>query len=103
MPESKGPREFSKWRKDEADRAEDAAYVFGFYLMKHCRKEALTEIPEDASEEVKEAVTNAVDVALHNVMDLLEGYWRTPADDSIDAEFELKVNVLDEEQELIET
>src|ERR1700690_4095070 len=35
------PVPYDEWRKDAVDRAEDAASNFGFYLMAHCRAEAL--------------------------------------------------------------
>ncbi len=77
------PRPFDEWRKDSFDRAEDAAYTFGYHLMQHCRSEALkglesAVIPKN-EEEFRTQVTEAVDTALHNVMDLLEGFWPTQA------------------------
>src|SRR5262245_41452737 len=47
------PREFPDWRAGQFDRAEDAAYLFGYYLMLHCREEAMATLPADASPEVK--------------------------------------------------
>src|ERR1700744_796689 len=75
------PRSYEEWRTNSADRAEDAAYTFGYHLMQHCRREALKKIESTSlptnSEELEAQVTAAVDTALHNVMDLLEGFWRT--------------------------
>ncbi len=83
MNASDTPRPFVEWRTDKFDRAEDAAYTFGYHLMQHCRAEALkkvetADLPKSA-EEFRIQVTAAVDTALHNVMDLLEGFWVTEA------------------------
>lgn len=68
------PRPFSKWRTEPFDRAEDAAYAFGYHLIAKCRDEALLSLP--AGEKVTRAdVEKAVDVALHNVLDMVEGFW----------------------------
>jgi len=47
--------------------------------MLHCRDEAMATLPEDPSPEVRTAVEKAVDIALHNVCDMLEGFWRLEA------------------------
>ena len=86
---------YEQWRTLPADRAEDAAYTFGYYLMQHCRAEALKQVQSTplpaAAEEFQAQVATAVDVALHNVMDLLEGFWRTQAGPNHMAEFALSV------------
>ncbi len=53
--------------------------MFGRDLMRYCRAEALksadpTKLPKSA-EEFREQIAAAVDVALHNVVDLLEGFF----------------------------
>ena len=93
---------YERWRTDQADREEDAAYLFGLYLMRHCRREAINEVPPGASVEVRRAVENAVDTALHNVMDLLEGYWPLPAGKGLMAEFALHINVF-RDHDLVES
>ena len=57
MPVSKPPRDFEDWRRDDYDRAEDAAYAFGFHLITHCRDEALACIDDDATADTRTAVT----------------------------------------------
>ena len=51
--------------------------------MQHCRGEALKAVEIAAvptsEEEFRAQVNTAVDIALHNVMDLLEGFWPTQA------------------------
>lgn len=88
---------YEGWRTDEADRQEDAASLFGLYLMRHCRSEAINGVPPGASVEVRRAVEEAVDTALHNVMDLLEGFWPLPAGKDLWAEFALHINVFRED------
>jgi hypothetical protein len=92
--------------EDGPCRAEDAAYTFGYYLIQHCRAEALKTVQSGAlansSEELQTQVAAAVDVALHNVMDLLEGFWRTQAGPNHTAEFALAVCVKDPSRAVIE-
>ena len=88
----------AEWRENQIDRAEDAAKLFGAYLIQHCRAAAIKSIPEAASSETRHAVEKAVDLALHNAMDLLEGYWPLPAGNGLLTEFALHVNVFDGER-----
>jgi hypothetical protein len=100
------PIPYEKWRKEQIDRAEDAASNFGYYLMAHCRAEALKKAsahaPPSTKAELEEIVTEAVDIALHNVADLLEGFWVTHAGPKHRTEFALAVRVTDEEGQIIE-
>jgi hypothetical protein len=91
-----------QWRKDETDREEDAANLFSLYLIRHCRTVAIKSVSDSSDTETKEAVEKAVDLALHNVMDLLEGFWPLSAGNDLRAEFELRVNVF-KENALIES
>ena len=97
------PRDYPDWRVEPFDRAEDAAHVFGYYLMLHCREEALATLPANATAKTKEAVEKAVDTALHNVCDMLEGYWRLKAGPNHTISLTLGVQVLDVENETVET
>jgi hypothetical protein len=97
------PREYRNWRSSEVDREEDAAYMFGYYLVLHCRDEALATVPKDATPDLKAAVEKAVDVALHNVCDLLEGFWKLEAGPKKRISLALGVQVRDAENEVIET
>jgi len=97
MSNPKIPRPYENWRTAPGDRAEDAANTFGHYLMLHCRAEGL-KVTKSASlpatdDEFHTHVAAAVDEALHNVMDLLEGFWRTPAGPNHTVEFALAVCV----------
>lgn len=96
------PRNYTQWRKAPAERAEDAAYLFGYFLIKHCREEALADLSEDAPDELRAAVVDAVDTALHNVCDLLEGYWRLESGRKHRAELVLAVRVVDAEGKQVE-
>ena len=87
------PRPYEKWRTNEADRGEDAANIFGHYLMLHCREEALSNLPPEADPEARTVIEAAVDSALHNMVSLLEGYWRLDAGGDCTAELALHVNI----------
>ena len=97
MPTPETPRPYENWRTERTDRAEDAANTFGYHLMLHCRAEALkatraASLPATDAE-FHSHVAAAVDVALHNVMDLLEGFWRTDAGPNHTVEYALAVCV----------
>ena len=98
MTNASMPRPYPEWRPDPGDRAEDAAYVFGYYLIQHCRDEALATLPPNASPEARSAAENAVDVALHNVCDLLEGFWPLDAGPGRPIQLALHVNVMDKSE-----
>ena len=93
MPTASEPPPYEAWRKDTAGRAEDAARVLGYYLVKHCRAEALKTVSSNASPETCAEIRRAVDEALHNVMDLLEGYWKLSAGSKHDAVLSLHVDI----------
>ena len=93
------PRPYDEWRSDPTDRAEDAAYVFGHDLMRYCRAEALksanpSSLPKSA-EELQQQIAAAVDVALHNVVDLLEGFFPMDAGPNHKISYALSVRVAD--------
>ena len=89
---------YSAWRDNEADRAEDAANLFGAYLIQHCRAEAIKSVHAATSSEARQVVEEAVDAALHGVMHLLEGFWALPAGGGLRTEFALHVNVFEGEK-----
>ena len=93
------PKPYEEWRTTPFDRAEDAASTFGYHLMQHCRNEALKDIDTAAlpksPEELQQQITAAVDTALHNVMDLLEGFWPTQAGPNHRVAYALTVCVSD--------
>ena len=88
---------YSQWRTG-ADRTEDAASAFLTCVVERCRTEALSSIPSDASDEMIAACTEAIDAALHGIVDLLEGFWHIPAGGEASLEFELSVNAIVEER-----
>ncbi|QDU18899.1 hypothetical protein [Urbifossiella limnaea] len=97
------PRDFPDWRTGQFDRPEDAAHTFGYFLIKHCRDEALATVAADASPEARSAVEKAVDTALHNVCDLLEGYWPLESGAAHRVSLVLGVQVRDSQNQIIET
>jgi hypothetical protein len=106
MNASSTPKPYEQWRTTPFDRAEDAAYTFGYHLMQHCRTEALkagesAAVPA-STEEFQTHVAAAVDLALHNMMDLLEGFWRTQAGSNYRVEYALSVCVKDADGKAVE-
>src|SRR2546425_9647067 len=97
------PRYYPEWRTGKFDRPEDAAYLFGYYLIMHCRDEAVATLPAGLSPDVKAAVEKAVDTALHNVCDMLEGFW--PLDAGLEHKISLilGVQVRDAQNDVVET
>ena len=60
-------------------------------------------LPADASPETQAAVEKAVDTALHNVCDLLEGFWRLEAGPDRSISLALGIQVRDAQNQVIET
>jgi hypothetical protein len=106
MPESNTPRPYEQWRAASFDRAEDAAYTFGYHLMAHCRAEALkvtdSAVVPASAEEFRIQVAAAVDKALHNVMDLFEGFWPTQSGPNHRVAYALSVCISDMDRKPIE-
>jgi hypothetical protein len=97
------PRAFTEWREPPFERDEDAAHAFGHHLIAHCRDEALNAIPAEASPESRDGVMSAVDVALHNVCSMLEGFWRLDIDPAHHIELALEVRICNASGEVVET
>ena len=75
--------------------------------MRHCRDEALQVVSDkscpQSQDEFIAAVAEAVDIALHNVTDLLEGYWKTMAGPDNGVEYVLSVRVTNNECKPVES
>jgi hypothetical protein len=97
------PRRFAEWRTEAFYRDEDAAYAFGHHLIVHCRDEALKTLPARATAATRASAIEAVDTALHNVCDMLEGFWHLGIDPTHRIELALQVRVLDKSGEVVET
>ena len=95
MTDNSTPRQYPDWQKDFYERRDAAAYTFGFHLIKHCRTEAINALPKDLNTEQNEKAINAIDVALHNGMDMLEGFWVLNSGDKQRVEYNLNVIVKD--------
>jgi|SRR5215472_1419381 len=102
LPVAKSPEDYPAWRTNAADRAEDAAYMFGYHLILHCRDEAIARMPPDATADTKAAIESAVDIALHNMMDMLEGFWPLRSG-SYSLEYVLQVRVRDASGKAVES
>jgi hypothetical protein len=96
------PRPFAEWRTDPVDRAEDAAHAFGHRLIEHCREEALKKVPAAAGKVTRARVEEAVDTALHNVLDLIEGFSRIDIGPRHHLELALRVCVRDSNGKRVE-
>ena len=97
------PAPYEEWRNEPKDRAEDAAYTFGYHLIGHCRDKAIATLPSDAPADIKDAVEKAVDTALHNVIDMLEGFWKLEAGAKHTVELVMGVRVHDSAGNEVET
>jgi hypothetical protein len=97
------PAEYPDWRESTPEREVDASYTFGYHVIRHCRDEALAGLPQDAPPEVRAAAEAAVDTALHNLMDLLEGFWPLESGSSHTVEYALQVRVRDARDTVVET
>lgn len=102
MTDNSTPRQYPDWQSDIYDRRDDAAYTFGYHLIKHCRTEAINSLPKDLNADQHEKAVKAVDIALHNVMDMLEGFWPLPSGDKHNVEYELQVVVKDNDKKEVE-
>jgi hypothetical protein len=103
MTDGNSPAEYADWGAEPHGRAEDAANTFGYHLMLYCRDEALAKVPTHASASTRAAVEEAVDTALHNVMDLLEGFWSLPSGEAHSVEYVLSVRVHAADGDAVET
>ncbi|MGE3425051.1 MAG: hypothetical protein AB7N24_23630 [Dehalococcoidia bacterium] len=97
------PEPYPRWRTAEYDRAEDAANTFGHHLITYCRDKALATVRPDASPATRSAVELSVDEALHNVMDMLEGFWPLPSGAAHSVEYVLQVRVRDAGGQAVES
>jgi hypothetical protein len=106
MGKSDKPRPYEEWRKQAVDRAEDAAYTFGFHLMQYCRAEALKSAESEKlpanSNELSALLTKAVDSALNNLTDLLEGFFKLYTGTNHEVEYVLTVCVKDKQGHEVE-
>jgi hypothetical protein len=96
------PRPFPEWSTNPFERDEDAAHTYGYHLIVHCRDMALRTLPPEAPPEIQAAVQKAVDTALHNVNDMLEGFWKLEAGAEHTIELALAVRVLNSDRKVVE-
>ena len=60
-------------------------------------------IPSTATEAARASALEAVDTALHNVCDLLEGFWRLDLDPEHRIDLALQVRVVNSAGQVVET
>lgn len=97
------PRAYRDWRRDPNDRTEDAAYTFGYHLIMECRDAAVATLPDNASPKLKAAVNEAVDIALHSVVTMIEGIYPLKAGSKHSITLALGVQVHDSRGRIVET
>jgi hypothetical protein len=97
------PRNYPEWRSGQFNRSEDAAHLFGYYLIMHCRDEAMGTLSPGVAPDVKDVVEKAVDIALHNVCAMLEGFWRLNAGPNHQLSLALAVQVRNVQNQVLET
>ena len=102
MDDKSLPREYNDWRTDLWGRKEDAAYTFGYHLIKHCRNEAIESLPNDMTNENREKAIEAINTALHNVMDMIEGFWKLESGENHSIEYIIQVLIKDKSNTEIE-
>ena len=71
--------------------------------MKHCRDEAFLALPANLNPEDRASAEEAVHVALHNVMDMLEGFWRLESGPDHTVKYQLCVVVSDRSDKVVES
>jgi len=102
MSNTIAPRFHRDWRSDRVDREEDAATLFGYYLVKHCREEAMARITLPPGSPEHAVAVKAVETAIFNVMDLLEGFFLLDAGDGKRLQLALHVQVLKDAEAVVE-
>lgn len=70
--------------------------------MKHCRNEAFAALPTNLNQEDRIKAEEAIHVALHNVMDMLEGFWRLESGTEHTVKYQLCVVVKDKSDKEVE-
>ena len=102
MENKSEPREYKDWRPGLWDRKGDAAYTFGYHFIKYCCDQAVDNLPNDMKIEDKEKAIDSIHIALHNVMDLVEGFWKLESGKDNYVEYHLQVVVKDKDHSEIE-
>jgi hypothetical protein len=103
MEDKSKPREYKEWRPGLWDRREDAANTFGYHFIKYARDQAVNRLPVAMKSEDKEKAIEAIHIALHNVMDLVEGFWKLESGKEHFVEYHLQVVVKDKSHNEIES
>ncbi len=102
MKNSSTPRPYEEWRKEKFDREEDAAYNFGFHIIAFCREAAIEKLSSDLSEDQRKNAISAIDLCLHNVMDLFEGFFSLECGNEHSLYYIIQVAIMNKKNETIE-
>lgn len=102
-PGAETPRPYKDWRTNAGARDEDAAYWFGYYLINECRNAALATLPGDANDKLRANAEKAVDTALHNTLDVMEGFFAIDLGENHQAAFRLYLDVEGQDGEVVES
>jgi hypothetical protein len=90
MEDTSQPRLYHEWRNEIFEREEDAAYTFGKHFIHYCRDEVIKGLSKDVTENELKKITDAINMSLHNVMDLFEGFWKLKSGDDYSIEYVLQ-------------
>ena len=101
--EPEPPRPYREWRRGPY-RAEDAANTLGYCLIRFCREKAMKRAAEKLASGAGPAAASeeAIDIALHNILNLLEGFWEINSGPDHTVDFALIVRILNSEQQVVE-
>ncbi len=102
MQDNSTPKKFPEWSLNSLQRTEDAAYTFGHHLIIHSRNTAIEALPVDLTDVQREKSIEAIDISLHNMMDLLEGFWKLESGSDHTIEYALQVVVKNNVQKEVE-
>jgi len=102
MSKTIAPRYHDTWREAQVPREEDAASLFGYYLVKHCREEAIAKIAFLPGSPEHAIAVKAVEIAIFKVMALLEGFFVLDAGSGKRLQLALHVQVVRGDDEIVE-
>ena len=94
---------YEKWSSDERDRWMDAAHFFGVQLMRHARDQAIKTVPEDANEETRAIVAEAVMGAIGGLMQMVDGVVGDKLEGTGNVTYSIKMYLRDDDYNEIES
>lgn len=102
MQDLSKPRNYNEWRTENYKREEDAAYTFGYHLIEYCRNKAVDNLPFEMNQLDREKSIESINIALHNFLDMVEGFWKLQTGTEHSFEYIIQVLVRDKDLNEIE-